>query len=305
MDKIKIFYAHSNNKDEPRLTYELISKKYENNNEIIITDVDYNDKNNSGFMLEKLTNHINDADIFIADITIDDKTIDEEKKIEKYFQNPNAMIELGYALQQFGTNNIILIKHDDEKIEINKSNDLHIPSLLKGLEITYYNYNNEYDCNKEYTNEEIDNFCYPYIIDKIENTVKNIKKNKQEKQNLFDLLDGCHMFNYSFSKKIYNFILEILDFKCKDYKICYNIKEGMFILFLNRKFKNDEFDIIKNKKNIKNYININKKEINYLEYESKCLSFNNDLYEELKHLEVLIKIEMLKKINFTTISLLK
>ncbi len=286
MEKINIFYAHSNNKDEPKNTYDIILRKYEDNNEINIYDVEYNDKNNSSFLLQKIINYINDADIFIADITIEDKT-----KENKFFQNSNVLFELGCALQKFGTNDIILLKHNDPNFDniIDKSNDFQIPSLLKGLEITYYEYNNDYKREKEYTKEEIDNFCCPFIINKIDNTIKNIKKNKEKNIDLNNYI----IFNYSIPIKIWISILQMLNFKCKDYKIYYNLNYA-YILFLNKKYDNNEFDPIKNKKNIKNSINIIDKKLYLSENKSICLSYNNDLYEELKHLEILIKIEMLK-----------
>jgi hypothetical protein len=61
-DKLKIFYAHSNHNDNNLATYNLIS----NNANII--DVCFNDNKNSNYILDKIKNHIIDADIFICDM---------------------------------------------------------------------------------------------------------------------------------------------------------------------------------------------------------------------------------------------
>ena len=109
-----VFYSYSNNREETRSTY---NKVYEKINDIII-----NNDNNS---LDKIKNHINEADIFVCDIT------------PNYILNNillydlNVMLELGYALDKFNKNNIILI--------LNEKITKIIPSIINGFEILYYN----------------------------------------------------------------------------------------------------------------------------------------------------------------------
>ena len=79
-----VFYSYSNNREETRSTY---NKVYEKINDIII--------NNDNNLLDKIKNHINDADIFVCDIILDHIL----NNILLY--NPNVMLELGYALDKF------------------------------------------------------------------------------------------------------------------------------------------------------------------------------------------------------------
>ena len=73
------------------------------------------------------------------------------------FPNPNAMIELGYALRYFENSNIILLLN--EKISKIK------PSMLSGFEIT--NYNSD------------DTDYYLNIVVKIKSNVNNYKSNDE------------------------------------------------------------------------------------------------------------------------------
>jgi hypothetical protein len=71
-DKLKIFYAHYNHNDNNLATYNLVSNNTNIiNNNINIIDVYFNDNKNSNYILDKIKNHIIDADIFICDITLD------------------------------------------------------------------------------------------------------------------------------------------------------------------------------------------------------------------------------------------
>ena len=119
---MSVFYAYSNNRDETKMTYEKVCEKLD-----IIIDVDNNDINNSHQLLDKIKNHIKSSNLFVCDITPDNFVPNTEISLP----NPNTMIELGYALQYFETNNIILLLND--KISKNK------PSMLSGFEITFYN----------------------------------------------------------------------------------------------------------------------------------------------------------------------
>jgi hypothetical protein len=162
-DKLKIFYAHSNHNDNNLATYNIIINNINiiNNNANII-DVCFNDNKNSNYILDKIKNHIIDADIFICDITPD---YDYDGRT---FINPNVMLELGFAINYFDKNNLIFICNSNNQSDID-SNDHKLmqnkkPSLLHGYEITYYTY----DSNN---NDYID-----VIIDKIIDTIANYRK---------------------------------------------------------------------------------------------------------------------------------
>ena len=118
---MNIFYAYSNNRPETKMTYDKVCEKIDN-----IIDVDDNDINNSHQLLNKIKNHIKSADIFVCDIT-PDHILTENIPLP----NPNAMIELGYALQYFENSNIILL--------LNEKISKIIPSMLSGFELLYYN----------------------------------------------------------------------------------------------------------------------------------------------------------------------
>ena len=109
-DKLKIFYAHSNHNDINFATYDLVS----NNANII--DVCFNDNKNSNYILDKIKNHIIDADIFICDITPD---YDYDGRT---FINSNVMLELGFAMNYFDNNNLIFICNSNYQSDID-SND--------------------------------------------------------------------------------------------------------------------------------------------------------------------------------------
>ena len=99
---MSVFYAYSNNRDETRLTYNKVCDNVDN-----IIDVCNSDPNNSHQLLNKIKNHIKTADIFVCDITPDCMINDIIS-----FPNPNAMIELGYALRYFENSNIILLLNE-------------------------------------------------------------------------------------------------------------------------------------------------------------------------------------------------
>ena len=89
-----VFYSYSNNQDKSRSTY---NKVYEKLNDIII--------NNDNNLLDKIKNHINDTDIYVCDITPDYIL----NNIPLY--NPNIILQLGYTLDKFNKN-IILISNE-------------------------------------------------------------------------------------------------------------------------------------------------------------------------------------------------
>lgn len=106
------------NRSESKMTYDKVCEKIDN----IIIDACNNDINNSHQLLDKIKNHIKSADIFVCDITPDYILNDNTS-----LPNPNAMIKLGFALQYFENNNIILL------LELNEKISKIIPSLLSVL----------------------------------------------------------------------------------------------------------------------------------------------------------------------------
>jgi predicted ATP-grasp superfamily ATP-dependent carboligase len=95
---MSVFYSHSTKNNQSYETYLKISYKLNN-----IIDVGQNPKNFSR-LLDRITYHIKKADIFICDLTPD---------LPDYlYPNPNVMLELGYALEQFENNNIIYILNE-------------------------------------------------------------------------------------------------------------------------------------------------------------------------------------------------
>ena len=118
---MSVFYAYSNNRDETRISYKKVCNNIDN-----IIDVCNNDPNNSHQLLNKIKNYIKTTDIFVCDITPNYMINDIIS-----LPNPNAMIELGYALRYFENSNIILL--------LNKKICDKISSILSGFELLYYN----------------------------------------------------------------------------------------------------------------------------------------------------------------------
>jgi hypothetical protein len=172
------------------MTYEKVCEKLD-----IIIDVDNNDINNSHQLLDKIKNHIKSSNLFVCDITPDNFVPNTEISLP----NPNTMIELGYALQYFETNNIILLLND--KISKNK------PSMLSGFEITFYNSD-----SPDY---------YLDIIEKIESNMNN----------LYNKI-GWSNFIYSLSDKFIISLQGIIDINISNYIIRVNNQnEQAVILF--------------------------------------------------------------------------
>ena len=194
---MSVFYAYSNNRPETLMTYEKVCEKIDN----IIIDVCNNDLNNSHQLLTKIKNHIKIADIFVCDITPDSFVPNTDIPLP----NPNVMIELGYALEYFESNNIILL--------LNESITKNIPSMLNGFEISYYN-----NTNEEY---------YLDIVEKIKSSNKNLYNNK-----------GWTNFKYQLSDKFINSLEGILDIKPINFVIRINkeINQAV-ILFVSNKGK--------------------------------------------------------------------
>ena len=136
---------------------------------------------------------------------------------------------------------------------INKTNKISdlISSMLQGFYIHYYNPSDDeyYKSIIESINEINDNYNYKEWI----------------------------TFDYKLSEKSKASILELLDIKSNDYIIRVNKKNKIsVVLFLNNY-----------KKDYKRVLNINKK-ILKIKNKSICLSYYKDIYDEIKHLELII-----------------
>jgi hypothetical protein len=194
------------------MTYKKVCDNVDN-----IIDVCDNDPNNSHQLLNKIKNHIKTADIFVCDITPDyiiNNTIS--------LPNPNALIELGYALQYFENNNIILL--------LNKKISDKIPSMLSGFELLYYNSD-----DTEY---------YLDIVDKIRNNVNNLYKK-----------EGWKTFDYSLSDKFLISLQGIIDINLIEYTIRINRKiHQAIILFPCNKDYTRIINIVNKKLKLKNKV---------------------------------------------------
>lgn len=121
--EIKIFYSWQSDlpsKDTRGLIGEGIKKavrKYRNTVEID-ADSDTRGETGSPDIVQTIFSKIDNCDIFIADVSIINKfyLIDGEKRVldsVKCCPNPNVLIELGYAIQAVGWENILCVFNSD------------------------------------------------------------------------------------------------------------------------------------------------------------------------------------------------
>jgi hypothetical protein len=202
------FYSHSTKNNQSYETFLKISEKLKD----IIIDVSIN-PNNYSRLLDKITYHIKKADIFVCDLTPDTN--------EYLYPNPNVMLELGYALEQFKNNNIIYILNENYKITL--------PTMIEGVNLI------------KYTFEDNDDY-YSEIIDCIENNIKNLYDKK-----------GWSNFNYQLSNKFITSLQGIIDINLIDYTIRINNKINQaVILFPCNKGYTRIINIISKKLTLKN-----------------------------------------------------
>jgi len=221
---MSVFYAYSNNRDETRITYERVCEELKD----IIIDVDNNDPNNSHQLLTKIKNHIKKADIFVCDITPDALIPNTETPLP----NPNVMLELGYALEYFETNNIIIL--------LNENISKNIPSLLAGFEFIYY-----------------DNMTDEYYLDIVEKIKSNINNYKSK--------EGWTNFKYQLTDKFINSLEGLLDITPTNYTIRINkeINQAVILFSCNNGLPR-KINIITKKLTLKN------KEICLSNYDNLC-----------------------------------
>ena len=166
--------------------------------------------------------------------------------------SPNVMIELGYAINKLGLSNILIIYHKTDNFK------KHNISMLDGIEyITYDDFN---DCDVE------------MIIGKIEEIEKKYTIDKTDKLR-YDLLD------HKLSERSYNILATILDVRIKELYFMYDKIDNKILCIIDVYYNGEQRTIdITTKK-----LTMKKKTI--------CLSNFKELYDELCHLELLIKME--------------
>ena len=181
-----------------------------------------------------------------SDIFVCDITPDMILDNDISLPNPNVMFELGLA-----NNNPKFIKCNIILL-LNTKYTKKVPSLLEGF------YRIEYDSNDE-------DYIH-IIIDKIDQNIKDNKIVKTIHNNWTTV--QCHL-----NKKILNIIDGLLDVTMTDYVFRLNKKHRQFVILLNCNGGDSRIINI-----MKKTLTIKKKVID--------LSFYDDLYEELKHLEI-------------------
>jgi hypothetical protein len=227
---IKIFYSRSTNCGTVNETFEKICNYFESNIKIINVDI-----NKNLLLLDKIKDSINEADFFICDLTPDGENI----------YSPNVMIELGYALSNIPSSEIIFI--------LDTSKSKNNPSIINNV---YYN-SYEYEENSDY---------YMDIVKLIEDKIKNYDGNKWT------------IIRYSLPELILKYIKNIFDINYKSYDIKINPNKDNVIIFFNT--------------GDKKYVGINiiKKKL-YIDTKEIDLSNYKEIYDELKHLEIIANIK--------------
>jgi len=134
---------------------------------------------------------------------------------------------------------------------LNEKISRNIPSMLTGFDLFYYNTD-----ETEY---------YLNIVEKIESNINNYKSN-----------DDWKSFNYPLSKKFITSLQGIIDINSNDYNIRINNKINQAVIL----FQCNEGSTIK--------INVISKKL-ILKNKEICLSNYDNLYNELQHLELIIK----------------
>lgn len=135
-----------------------------------------------------------------------------------------------------------------------------VPSMLAGFNILYYNSN-----NNEY---------FLDIVDKINENLEKYKNIEDTK--------GWDTYSYKLSNNFISKLTCLLDINLTNYKIRINktISQGVILLFCNNGYPRR--------------IVIATKQL-YLKNKEICLSNFNDIYDELKHLELILQMHMLNK----------
>ncbi len=255
---MSVFYSYSNNGKFSRELYELISS----DEALEIIDVDTTNENESE-LTNKILSHVSDAVFMVCDITPDlildcvTKSVKTESSDPLKLvglPNPNVMLELGCFMRRNLTSDIILLCDENQT----KRNSNLIPSMLRGYEITYYNST----ANKEDTVEA--------IKEKIQIFIKNFDKQIEDQITWKN-------FDYDLTKDFLETITGLVDIKIRSYslRINKNLHKAVMMFF--------------GQNSSKRKINIFSKKL-YLTNKEICLSKFKNIYEELKHIELLINL---------------
>lgn len=256
---MSIFYSHSTRNDESHKLYDKICEHLPGE----IIDVDEQNHNNQLF--EKISGHIDNSTLFICDITPDYIYNVDKQKLEyllkdipqinklKTFINPNVMLELGYFLKNKKSNLILLCNKNLTK----EISDL-LPSMLRGMDICYYNPSND------------DDKYYMTIVDNI----TEFKKNENDNETNKDWVT----FEYNLSQKCIDIITGLMDIKLTSYFIRVNKKDKNGIIFFNNNYSNGTY----------RKLYINQKILKIKSKKEICLSYYPDIYSEIQHLELII-----------------
>jgi hypothetical protein len=168
--------------------------------------------------------------------------------------SPNVMIELGYAINKLGLSNILIIFHKTEHFK------KHNISMLEGIDYTTY--------------EDFDAVDIDLIIGKIEELEKKHIIDKNDKLR-YDVLD------HKLSERSYNILTTILDVRIKELYFVHNKTDNNILCIIDVYYNGEQREInLQTKK-----LSMKKKTI--------CLSNFKELYDELCHIEILIKLELL------------
>lgn len=145
MEKVKVFIAHSTHGGDDNSVYDKLAEHYQNSDLLEVINVD--DSNHS-LVLKKITDNIDECDLFVCDLT-SEVPIDDNNKYS--LVNSNVMFEIGYAYAK--NKECIYIINEDK-------NNLIIPSMLNGVSLVTYG--NDYDMLE--------------VIDALDNKYYNYKK---------------------------------------------------------------------------------------------------------------------------------
>jgi hypothetical protein len=172
MEKVKVFIAHSTHGGDDNSVYDKLAKNYQNSDLLEVINVD---NSNQSLVLKKITDNIDECDLFVCDLT-SEIPIDDNNKYS--LVNSNVMFEIGYAHAK--NKECIYIINEDK-------NGLNIPSMLYGLSLVTYG--NDYNISD--------------VIDAIDNKCKETKDNNDWRTIDVNLSDE---FTY--------YIYDLLDIEC-------------------------------------------------------------------------------------------
>ena len=227
----------------------LIEKLDENKKCYII---DINDTNTED-LLNVIKREINGCDLFICDMTAE--TVDPDDTRPTY--NPSVMYELGYAMNQKPSNDMMLM--------INKSFSKNKPDMLKGLY-----------CEECFgtTDDDVDE-----IYDKL---VKIINRKFNENHINYQKIE------YKLGTPFLIALEPFITLKIKEWEVCINKKKktGKIIINFNPLSKygvSRRIDV-----QAKTLIILKKKE------ETIDLSRNKEIYDELIHIEIIASLNWFK-----------